>query len=101
MPCTASHEHLQRGCFLHVCLERILTGCTGKQMDKNTEKGPLSPTHISLGAKATADAQHRYSCMYLDKRNLSMKAGGSLDCVHMSSAALGSVGCDLLDYAQN
>lgn len=101
MPCTASHERLQRGCFLHVYLERTLAGCTGKQMDKNTEKGPLSSTHISLGAKATAYAQRRYSCMYLYKRNLSMKAEGSLDCVHMSSAALGSVGCDLFDYVEN
>lgn len=41
MPCAASHESLQRGCFLHVYLKRTLTGCTGKQMDKNTEKGPL------------------------------------------------------------
>lgn len=70
-------------------------------MDKNIEKGPLSPTHISPSAKATADAQHRYSHMYPYKRNLSMKDGGSLDCVRMSSAALGSVSCDLFDYAEN
>lgn len=37
-------------------------------------------------------------CPY--KRNLSVKDGGSLDCIHISSAALGSVGCDF-DYARN
>lgn len=36
-------------------------------------------------------------CPY--KRNLFMKEGGSLDYIHISSVALGSVGCDLFDYA--